>query len=135
MIPSTSLRESGGGGQALISVGVVHSSDHAKSQMPSNSPGEEKHCKVCALGAGACAGAASVLVGQPFDTLKVRMQIASHGSAPPKQHKMGGILQMYRGFLPPLMTSGFVSSLNFIGFETVKNLFPRQENSLHPLYV
>eukprot|EP00802_Teleaulax_amphioxeia_P022453 Tamp_22899.p1 GENE.Tamp_22899~~Tamp_22899.p1 ORF type:complete len:323 (-),score=61.65 Tamp_22899:93-962(-) len=84
------------------------------------------------------AGGVGVLVGQPFDMLKVRMQIANlqnasssaalaeslqgagaadHGGM---RHVLRRLRFLYRGSLPPLMTAGLVQSLNFSGFEAVK---------------
>jgi hypothetical protein len=60
---------------------------------------EHSHsCRSCAVLAGAAAGGVGVLVGQPFDTLKVRMQISSHGHVHPASTLTGmkGLASMYR---------------------------------------
>lgn len=52
--------------------------------------------------------------------LQVRMQISRKGhELAPSARGIKGIMAMYRGIMPPMMTSGFVSSLNFGGFELV----------------
>jgi hypothetical protein len=140
---------------------------------------EPSQCQSCAILAGAAAGGVGVLVGQPFDTLKVRMQISSHNHVHPASKLTGlkAIISTYRyylhslveigsqffrsvhqascvrvcvpslgplygrqfiqggkmiqentkyapvrvgrGIVPPMTTSGLVSSLNFGGFEFV----------------
>jgi hypothetical protein len=37
--------------------------------------GQQRPCESCAIWAGAAAGGVGVIVGQPFDTMKVRMQV------------------------------------------------------------
>ena len=37
--------------------------------------GQKRPCRSCAIWAGAAAGGVGVIVGQPFDTMKVRMQV------------------------------------------------------------
>jgi hypothetical protein len=94
-----------------------------------------------------------VLVGQPFDLLKVRLQIANlknpssltgnvaeslqgsgaggtgSGVSGDEQrswrHLVRRLRFFYRGSLPPLLTTGIVQSCNFSGFEAVKR-------TLHP---
>ncbi|GBG27477.1 Carrier protein YMC1, mitochondrial [Hondaea fermentalgiana] len=78
------------------------------------------------VGAGLFAGGSSVLVGHPFDTLKTRWQVgkplqgsgASGGS-------MVMMRELYRGILPPLLTTGLVQSVNFSLFEAFKRVYMR----------
>ncbi|KAK9449555.1 mitochondrial carrier domain-containing protein [Limtongia smithiae] len=81
------------------------------------------------VGAGTCGGIAQVLVGQPFDTTKVRLQ-----SAPPGTYagasdvirqlmKTEGPLAFYKGTLTPLVGVGVCVSLQFGIFEGMKRLF------------
>ena len=78
--------------------------------------------------AGILAGGAGVLVGHPFDTLKVKMQVARQGSstAPPADTpscrsaalpRLSAFRALYRGVLPPLLSTGIVQSINFGIFE------------------
>jgi len=98
-----------------------------------------KPCQMCSIGAGAAAGGVGIIVGQPFDTLKVRMQIASgnHEGVAKQASERGlkAIFSMYRGIVPPMMTSGFVSSLNFGGFELVRRSLHDRSKGIDPLYV
>jgi solute carrier family 25 carnitine/acylcarnitine transporter 20/29 len=67
---------------------------------------------------GLVAGLSGVLVGHPFDTLKVRMQTGVHG------HPLT-LFSVYRGVGPPLLTTGIVQAMNFGLFlsfkETLEN--------------
>jgi len=58
--------------------------------------------------AGAVAGASGTLVGHAFDTAKVIEQVGGSG---PRQTL--NIRTLYRGILTPLLTAGFLRSLNF----------------------
>jgi solute carrier family 25 carnitine/acylcarnitine transporter 20/29 len=55
---------------------------------------------------GLVAGLSGVLVGHPFDTLKVRMQTGVRG------HPLT-LFSVYRGAGPPLLTTGAVQAMNF----------------------
>ena len=72
---------------------------------------------------GVVAGATGVLVGHAFDTLKVQAQVGAGPSQPsgataePALHR---ILALYRGIVPPLLTTGAIRSLYFGVFETVR---------------
>lgn len=59
--------------------------------------------------AGGIAGTASVVVGHPFDTVKVRMQLQS-GSG------IGSPASWYRGITAPLSTAAAVNALVFASF-------------------
>mmetsp|Transcript_6661 Transcript_6661/g.20739 ORF Transcript_6661/g.20739 Transcript_6661/m.20739 type:complete len:185 (+) Transcript_6661:225-779(+) len=65
--------------------------------------------------AGAVAGASGTLVGHAFDTAKVIEQV---GGSVPRQTM--NLRTLYRGILPPLLTTGFLRSLNFGIFEEMK---------------
>ena len=58
-------------------------------------------CRRCAVIAGACAGGVGIVVGQPFDTLKVRMQVghdldAAHHIRDSKESLLARVRSMYR---------------------------------------
>ena len=70
---------------------------------------------------GAVAGATGVLVGHAFDTMKVEAQIGGGRSATqPAVPLLQRTLKLYRGILPPLLTTGAIRSLYFAVFENVK---------------
>ena len=64
------------------------------------------------LVAGCVAGAAGVIVGHAFDTAKVQSQVGS--SAPTKRS------MLYRGILPPLLTTGAMRALYFGVYEALR---------------
>ena len=72
---------------------------------------------------GVVAGATGVLVGHAFDTLKVQAQVGAGPSQPsgataePALHR---ILALYRGIVPPLLTTGAIRSLYFGVFENLR---------------
>ncbi|EKX34705.1 hypothetical protein GUITHDRAFT_147022 [Guillardia theta CCMP2712] len=104
-------------------------------QLPSK--GHAQHCKMCATISGATAGAVGVLVGQPFDTLKVRLQVSGAKSVASTETRsfVKTLAMYYRGSGPPVISSGLVSSLNFTGFEAIKRLFHREDMHRAPLFV
>ena len=63
--------------------------------------------------AGSVAGASGVLIGHAFDTAKVHAQI---GGTPGRLKAV----QLYRGIVPPLLTTGCVRSLYFGVYEKCK---------------
>lgn len=69
---------------------------------------------------GVVAGATGVLVGHAFDTLKVQAQVGQPSSAGSTPLTFQGVLRLYRGILPPLITTGAIRSLYFGIFENVK---------------
>ena len=73
--------------------------------------------------AGIIAGAAGVVVGHPFDTLKVSMQVASKDTPNPFAHPTAShsLARLYRGVLPPLLSTGIVQSLNFGVYENTRS--------------
>jgi len=81
------------------------------------------------LTAGTVGGIAQVLVGQPFDIVKVRMQTSPAGTYSGMLHCAGGILKregpfaFYKGTLTPLLGIGLCVSIQFGGLEYSKRLF------------
>ncbi|KAL0956926.1 hypothetical protein HGRIS_003030 [Hohenbuehelia grisea] len=84
------------------------------------------------LTAGTAGGIAQVLVGQPFDIVKVRMQTAPKGTYTGMMHCAGGILKnegplaFYKGTLTPLLGIGVCVSIQFGVLEYTKRFFTRQ---------
>ena len=60
--------------------------------------------------AGLCSGVVGVLVGQPFDTHKVHRQV---GVKVKWEGVLNHVKMHYKGVVPPLLTAGFIRSLNF----------------------
>jgi len=84
--------------------------------------------------AGCFAGVFSTLVGHPFDTVKVRMQLNTTGV---RQSMVGctmltirqeGILGLYKGLSSPMMSVPLVNALVFGAYEHAK----RQVQAMHP---
>ncbi|KAJ7354614.1 mitochondrial carrier domain-containing protein [Mycena albidolilacea] len=81
------------------------------------------------LTAGTAGGIAQVLVGQPFDIVKVRMQTASKGTYTGMMHCATGILKnegplaFYKGTLTPLLGIGVCVSIQFGALEYAKRKF------------
>ncbi|KAH6914420.1 mitochondrial carrier with solute carrier repeats [Coprinopsis sp. MPI-PUGE-AT-0042] len=84
------------------------------------------------LTAGTVGGIAQVLVGQPFDIVKVRMQTSAAGTYNGMLHCAGGILKnegplaFYKGTLTPLLGIGVCVSIQFAALEYAKRLFAVQ---------
>ncbi|EPY51817.1 carrier with solute carrier repeats [Schizosaccharomyces cryophilus OY26] len=86
--------------------------------------------------AGASGGVAQVLVGQPFDCVKVRLQSQSIGSplydnvldCVKKISKNEGVGAFYKGTVMPLLGIGFCVSIQFTTFEYAKRFFNRNGN-------
>ena len=80
------------------------------------------HPRWLGLVSGGIAGATGVLVGHAFDTMKVQAQLggASPAAAPSTAPLPQRILALYRGILPPLLTTGAVRAVYFAVFENVK---------------
>ncbi|KAG8704934.1 Mitochondrial carrier protein ymc2 [Ceratobasidium sp. 423] len=81
------------------------------------------------LTAGTVGGIAQVLVGQPFDIVKVRMQTAAPGTYKGVLDCAGGILKnegplsFYKGTLTPLLGIGLCVSIQFAAVEGTKRAF------------
>ncbi|KAG1725266.1 mitochondrial carrier domain-containing protein [Suillus paluster] len=84
------------------------------------------------LAAGTAGGIAQVLVGQPFDIVKVRMQTSAKGTYNGMLHCAGGILKnegplaFYKGTLTPLLGIGVCVSIQFGVLEYAKRVFTAQ---------
>ncbi|KAJ8588517.1 mitochondrial carrier [Rhizopogon salebrosus TDB-379] len=84
------------------------------------------------LTAGTAGGIAQVLVGQPFDIVKVRMQTSAKGTYNGMLHCAGGILKnegplaFYKGTLTPLLGIGVCVSIQFGVLEYTKRIFTAQ---------
>jgi solute carrier family 25 carnitine/acylcarnitine transporter 20/29 len=74
------------------------------------------------LAAGCIAGASGVIIGHAFDTAKVRAQVSSGGGSSSSHQPPKSLLSLYRGILPPLLTTGAVRSIYFGVYETLKPL-------------
>jgi solute carrier family 25 carnitine/acylcarnitine transporter 20/29 len=71
--------------------------------------------------AGGIAGSASVIVGHPFDTIKVRLQTASASSNVTMMSSFqgkGGIQSLFRGMAAPLSTAAMVNAIIFAAYGT-----------------
>ena len=68
------------------------------------------------LAAGSIAGASGVLIGHAFDTAKVQAQVGKSSLI----RSPGHVLELYRGVLPPLLTTGAMRSLYFGVYEAVR---------------
>ncbi|KAH9880150.1 hypothetical protein J1614_002176 [Plenodomus biglobosus] len=79
------------------------------------------------LFAGAVGGVAQVLLGQPFDIVKVRLQTTSQYSgaldAATSIYKNEGALAFYKGTLTPLIGIGACVSVQFGGFHYARRAF------------
>ncbi|KAF8513913.1 mitochondrial carrier [Hysterangium stoloniferum] len=82
--------------------------------------------------AGTAGGILQVLVGQPFDIVKVRMQTAPKGTYSGMVHCATGILKnegplaFYKGTLSPLLGIGVCVSIQFAVLESTKRYFATQ---------
>lgn len=101
--------------------------------------------------AGSAYGATSVLVGQPFDTIKTKMQAAAATSTSTTIAKKSnlssfaigkniiltdGILGLYRGGLPLLLGGSFIRSAQFFVNDISKNLiknYKEKHNIIKPI--
>jgi solute carrier family 25 carnitine/acylcarnitine transporter 20/29 len=63
--------------------------------------------------AGCIAGASGVAIGHSFDTAKVRSQVG-------KSMERTSVLSLYRGILPPLLTTGATRAFYFGVYESTK---------------
>lgn len=91
----------------------------SRDSLPLSPPMEESTVEVTALHdliAGGIAGSASVVVGHPFDTIKVRMQTAS--TSP-----VGGLSSLFRGMAAPLSTAAIVNAIIFSSYGASSRLW------------
>jgi solute carrier family 25 carnitine/acylcarnitine transporter 20/29 len=78
------------------------------------------------LVAGGVAGSASVIVGHPFDTLKVRMQTSSAASSASllaMASTFGGFSSLFRGMAAPLSAAAVVNSIIFASYGASSRLW------------
>lgn len=87
------------------------------------------------LFAGAVGGIAQVLIGQPFDIVKVRLQTSQEYSgaldAATKIYRNEGALAFYKGTLTPLIGIGACVSVQFAGFNYARRAFEAQNTAKH----
>ncbi|RDW77294.1 hypothetical protein BP6252_05347 [Coleophoma cylindrospora] len=85
------------------------------------------------LFSGACGGIAQVLLGQPFDIVKVRLQTTTQYPsalvAATSIYKNEGALAFYKGTLTPLIGIGACVSVQFGGFHYVRRLLEAQNTA------
>lgn len=88
--------------------------------------------KVKDVAAGFVGGATQVLIGQPADLVKIRLQTSSGttsaGQVIRDVVKNEGILAFYKGTLPPLVGVGVCVSLQFYGFHECKRQLLKYSN-------
>ncbi|KAK7679923.1 hypothetical protein QCA50_017083 [Cerrena zonata] len=93
--------------------------------------------KVKDIGAGFIGGATQVLIGQPADLVKIRLQTSSTPLTSTQIIKQvfanEGALAFYKGTLPPLIGVGACVSLQFYGFHESKRQILKytKQNSLN----
>ncbi|OKL59107.1 hypothetical protein UA08_05600 [Talaromyces atroroseus] len=89
------------------------------------------------LFAGASGGITQVLLGQPFDIVKVRLQTTSQYSGAldcaTKIFKNEGPLAFYKGTLTPLIGIGACVSVQFGAFHQARRYFEEQNTKKSPL--
>jgi len=73
--------------------------------------------------AGGIAGSMSVIVGHPFDTIKVRLQTSS--SATLSNSLSGGVGSLFRGMAAPLSTAAMVNAIIFAAYGTSSRWWDR----------
>ncbi|KAH7095018.1 mitochondrial carrier protein-like protein [Paraphoma chrysanthemicola] len=87
------------------------------------------------LFAGAVGGVAQVLLGQPFDIVKVRLQTTSQYTgaldAATSIYKNEGAAAFYKGTLTPLIGIGACVSVQFGGFHYARRQFEAQNTEKH----
>ncbi|KAI7908097.1 mitochondrial carrier domain-containing protein [Cokeromyces recurvatus] len=97
-------------------------------------PGMSQAVKDCI--SGTVGGIAQVLVGQPFDTVKVRLQTQSTTSplytgmmdCVRKTHSNEGFKGFYKGTMTPLIGIGACVSIQFVVLEAMKRYFTRMNH-------
>jgi len=76
--------------------------------------------------AGIVAGANATIVGHPFDTLKTRFQVGKLLTS--SKIDLNLVQQLYRGIMPPLLTSGAIQSVNFFLYENFRKRLQSRTN-------
>jgi solute carrier family 25 carnitine/acylcarnitine transporter 20/29 len=81
--------------------------------------------------AGSVAGAVSVAVGQPFDTVKVRIQTSMEYKGPvdcvQKIVKQEGFNKLFSGMLPPLITMSALNAVIFTTYGHINRLLSKED--------
>ncbi|CAO3659400.1 Mitochondrial carrier protein ymc2 [Rhizopus azygosporus] len=102
-------------------------------EIPNIKPGMSQAVKDCL--SGTVGGILQVLVGQPFDTVKVRLQTQSTTNplysgmmdCVKKTRANEGITGFYKGTMTPLVGIGACVSIQFVVLEAMKRYFSRNE--------
>ncbi|KAH7325014.1 mitochondrial carrier domain-containing protein [Stachybotrys elegans] len=88
------------------------------------------------LFSGAAGGVAQVLIGQPFDIVKVRLQTTTQYSsaleAATSIYKHEGALAFYKGTLTPLIGIGACVSIQFGAFHSARRWFEARNGAASP---
>lgn len=72
--------------------------------------------------AGGLAGSASVIVGHPFDTIKVRFQTSNMGIMA-AMTEFGGVSSLYRGMAAPLSAAAAINAIVFSSYGASSRLY------------
>ncbi|KAH8700210.1 mitochondrial carnitine/acylcarnitine carrier protein [Talaromyces proteolyticus] len=94
----------------------------SKSTLPTILDGKSAPGMVKEFMVGAAGGITQVIIGQPFDIVKVRMQTQVNGNAIQVARKIlthEGVLGFYKGSLPPLLGVGACISIVYSVFHSV----------------
>lgn len=75
--------------------------------------------------AGGIAGSASVIVGHPFDTIKVRVQASANGGGilNSLSSEFGGISSLFRGMATPLASMAVVNAVIFSSYGSASKIY------------
>lgn len=74
--------------------------------------------------AGGVAGSASVIVGHPFDTIKVRLQ-TSNATIVSSIYEFGGITSLFRGMTAPLGAAAVINAIVFGSYGFSSRLYDK----------
>jgi solute carrier family 25 carnitine/acylcarnitine transporter 20/29 len=82
--------------------------------------------------AGGIAGSASIVVGHPFDTVKVRMQVGAPGAGLASvATSFGGVSSLFRGLGAPLSTAAVVNAIIFASYGASSRLWDAYNHNRH----
>ena len=84
--------------------------------------------------AGSISGAGGILIGHPFDSLKVRAQVGGISIIKDRFLSSDYFKNLYRGIWPPLITAGIIQSLNFSIYEKIKTEWHTDRFGFHTHY-
>lgn len=99
--------------------GAIRSKRRENESIPTCQPKEVPRSALHEFFAGGIAGSAGVLVGHPFDTIKVRLQVSSQNSI-----SMHGL---FRGVGPPLFSATFINALVFFTYGESRRILEQDE--------